>query len=79
MPKWMVIKDYPKLRAGTIFKNPKITSFRTSKIEIERTDKPDFIEADGEFVGMGPATFSIQKQALRFVIGEVPETKVFPF
>lgn len=79
MPKWMVLKDYPKLRAGTIFKNPKITSFRTAKIEISRTDKPDYIEADGEFVGMGPATFTTQKQALRFVIGQVPETKEFPF
>lgn len=79
MPKWMVLKDYPKLRAGTIFKNPKITSFRTDKIEITRTDKPDYIEADGEWVGMGPATFTTQKQALRFVIGEVPIEKVFPF
>ncbi|MCB9192216.1 MAG: hypothetical protein H6602_11175 [Flavobacteriales bacterium] len=79
MPKWMVIKDYPKLRAGTIFKNPKISSFRTEKIEITRTDRPDYIEADGEFVGMGPATFTTQKQALRFVIGEIPEAKEFPF
>ena len=79
MPKWMVLKDYPKLRAGTIFKNPKVTSFRTNKIEISRTDKSDYIEADGEFVGMGPATFSTQKQALRFVIGEIPEAKKFPF
>lgn len=75
MPKWRVLKDYAKLRAGTIFKNPKITTFRTKKIEIERTDKPDFIEADGEFVGMGPAIFSTQKQVLRFVIGEVPESR----
>lgn len=79
MPKWMVLKDYPKLRAGTIFKNPKITSFRTEKIEILRTDKPDYIEADGEFVGIGPAIFTSQKQALRFVIGEAPEEKKFPF
>ena len=79
MSKLMVLKDYGKLRKGTIFKNPKITSFRTDKIEISRTDKPDFIEADGEFVGMGPATFTIQKQALQFVIGQVPEPKVFPF
>ena len=79
MPKWMVLKDYPKLRAGTIFKNPKVTSFRTNKIEISRTDKPDYIEADGEFVGLGPATFSTQKQALRFIIGEVPGVKEFPF
>lgn len=79
MPKWMVLKDYPKLRAGTIFKNPKITSFRTDKIEIIRTDKPDYIEADGEFVGMGPATFTTQKQALKIVIGQVPEEKTFPF
>ena len=79
MPKWMVLKDYPKLRAGTIFKNPKVTSFRTNKIKISRTDKPDYIEADGEFVGLGPATFSTQKQALRFIIGEVPGVKEFPF
>lgn len=79
MPKWMVLKDYPKLRAGTIFKNPKINSFRTDKIEISRTDRPDYIEADGEFVGLGPATFTAQKQALRFVIGEVPAKREFPF
>lgn len=79
MPKWAVLKDYSKLRAGTIFKNPKITSFRTDKIEISRTDKPDYIEADGEFVGMGPATFTTKQQALRFVIGKVPEDKEFPF
>lgn len=79
MPKWMVIKDYGKLRAGTIFKNPNITSFRTEKIEILRIDKPDYIEADGEFVGMGPAIFTSRKQALRFVVGELPEEKEFPF
>mgnify|MGYP003673085119 FL=1 len=79
MPKWKVLQDYPKLRAGTIFKNPKISSFRTEKIEISRTDKPDYIEADGEFVGMGPATFTSQQKALRFVIGEKPEAKEFPF
>ncbi|MGB0369317.1 MAG: diacylglycerol/lipid kinase family protein [Flavobacteriales bacterium] len=79
MSKLTVLKDYTKLRKGTILKNPKINAFRTEKIEIERTDKPDYIEADGEFVGMGPATFTSQKQALRFVIGEVPEEKVFPF
>jgi YegS/Rv2252/BmrU family lipid kinase len=79
MPKWMVLKDYSKLRAGTIFKNPKITSFRTDKIEISRTDRPDYIEADGEFVGMGPATFATQKQALRLIIGEIPKEKTFPF
>jgi hypothetical protein len=30
-------------------------------------------------VGIGPALFSTKKQALRFVIGEVPEEKEFPF
>lgn len=79
MPKWMVLKDYPKLRAGTIFKNPKITSFRTDKLEIDRVDKPDYVEADGEFIGMTPATFTTQKRALRFVISEMPEHKEFPF
>lgn len=74
-----VLKDYPKLRSGTIFKNPKIRSFRTDRIEIEKVGGADFVEADGEYVGLTPATFSVQKKALRFVIGEVPEKKEFPF
>ncbi|MFM1877092.1 MAG: hypothetical protein RL266_2829, partial [Bacteroidota bacterium] len=59
--------------------NPKITSFRTDKIEITRVDRSDYIEADGEWVGMGPATFTNQKQVLRFVIGQAPIPKEFPF
>ena len=74
-----VLKDYPKLRSGTIFKNPKIRSFRTDKIEIEKVGGPDFVEADGEYVGKTPATFTIQRQVLRFIIGAVPEKKEFPF
>lgn len=79
MSKLTVLKDYPKLRAGTIFKNPKIKSFRTEKIEISKVGGADYVEADGEFVGMTPATFTIQKQALRFIIGQVPEAKEYPF
>lgn len=74
-----VLKDYPKLRSGAIFKNPKIRSFRTDRIDIEKVGGADFVEADGEFVGFTPATFSVQKKALRFVIGEAPEKKEFPF
>lgn len=74
-----VLKDYPKLRSGTIFKNPKIRSFRTEKIEIEKVGGQDFVEADGEHVGKTPATFTIQKQVLHFIIGAVPEKKEFPF
>lgn len=79
MSKWTVIKDYPKLRAGTIFNNPKIKAFRTDRLEVDAVGKPDHVEADGEYVGETPATFSIKKQALRFVIGEVPAPKEFPF
>ncbi|MDP6909356.1 MAG: diacylglycerol kinase family lipid kinase [Flavobacteriales bacterium] len=79
MSKLNFLTDYPKLRKGTIFTNPKINGFRTEKLEITREDKPDLVEADGEFVGSTPATFSIKKQALRFVIGEVPEKKEFPY
>ena len=79
MPMWNVLRDFPKMRAGTILKNPKVTAFRTQKVVVNRIDKPDFVEADGEFVGYTPATFSIKKHALRFVIGEVPEVKVAPF
>lgn len=79
MPILTVMKDYPKLRAGTIFKNPKIRSFRTDSLTVEAVGKPDHVEADGEYVGETPATFSIKKQVLRFVVGEVPEKKAFPF
>lgn len=79
MSKLTVIKDYPKLRAGTIFKNPKITAFRTDHLEVKGVHEPDHVEADGEYVGKTPATFSIQKQALRLIVGEVPAEKEFPF
>lgn len=79
MSKLTVIKDYPKLRNGTIFKNPKIKAFRTEQISIDKVGGSDYVEADGEYVGKTPATFSIHKQALRFVIGEVPEKVEFPF
>lgn len=79
MPILTVMKDYPKLRAGTIFKNPKIRSFRTDSLTVEAVGEPDHVEADGEYVGETPATFSIKKQALRFVIGEVPEARDYPF
>jgi len=79
MPKWMVIRDYPKLRAGTIFKNPKIKAFRTTGIFIDKVGGADHVEADGEYVGQTPATFSTQQKALQFVIGAVPEHKAFPF
>ncbi len=79
MSKLNFLTDYPKLRKGTIFTNPKINGFRTEKLEVTREDKPDLVEADGEFVGPTPATFSIKKLALRFVIGEIPEKKEFPF
>ncbi|MBI1288686.1 MAG: hypothetical protein GC178_14040 [Flavobacteriales bacterium] len=79
MSKLTVLKDYPKMRAGTIFKNPKIKAFRTERLEVEKIGGVGPVEADGEYVGQTPATFSIQKQALRFVIGEAPEAKEFPF
>lgn len=79
MSKLTVLKDYPKLRAGTIFKNPKISAFRTEKLSVDAVGKPDHVEADGEYIGQTPATFTIRKQALRFVIGEVPEVRDYPF
>lgn len=75
MPVWKVLQDYSKMRKGTIFTNPKIKGFRTERIEINGVEKSDFVEADGEYVGKTPATFTIKKQALRFVIGRVPESR----
>ncbi len=73
MPILKVLQDYPKMRKGTIYTNPKVNGFRTERVSIDGVEKPDFVEADGEYVGKTPATFTIRKQALRFVIGRVPE------
>ncbi|MFC2176736.1 diacylglycerol/lipid kinase family protein [Bacteroidota bacterium] len=73
-----ILLDFTKMRKGSIFTNPKVAGFRTESLVVNRTDKPDFVEADGEFVGYTPATFSVKKQALQFVIGKEPEPKTFP-
>ncbi|MBL4585823.1 MAG: hypothetical protein JKX84_02005 [Flavobacteriales bacterium] len=78
MSKLRAILDYPKLRNGTIFLNPQISGYRTGRLELTATGKAEPIEADGEFVGYTPATFGIEKQALRFVIGSIPKEKEFP-
>jgi diacylglycerol kinase family enzyme len=72
MPLWMTLRDLPKLKKGTFFGNPNIRWFRTEALEVDGTAGPDLVEADGESIGQSPARFTVMKQALRFVVNNVP-------
>jgi YegS/Rv2252/BmrU family lipid kinase len=59
-----VVMNTPRLYNGTILEHPKVSAYRAKTVTVEPTQKM-LIEADGEFVGPGPAMFRIHPAALR--------------
>lgn len=59
----LLLRVFPRVFRGTHITHPAVTVFRTSQMRIAGATFP--IYADGERVGMGPATISISPQALR--------------
>ena len=55
--------NLPRLMKGTHLSHPKVQSCRTARIAA-RADRRVQIEADGELVGVLPATFEIMPGAL---------------
>lgn len=64
------LKDYllnlPKLKKGVAIHHPEVHYFEAQMIRLESAH-PLGIEADGEYVGQAPATFSILPGAIRFI------------
>ncbi len=59
-----VIVNTPKIYNGTHLSHPKVSEYRARVVRVESKDRV-LIEADGEFIGPGPATFRIHPAALR--------------
>ncbi len=59
-----VILNTPRLYNGTILTHPKVSEYRAKTVTVEPKQRM-LIEADGEFIGQGPATFRIYPAALK--------------
>ncbi len=58
------VMNTPRLYNGTILEHPKITEYRAQTVAVESKQRI-LIEADGELIGPGPATFCIHPAALK--------------
>ena len=61
-----VIKNLSGLKDGSYIKNPKVISSETNEVILSGQNQ--FIEADGESLGMAPAKFGIVANAINFII-----------
>ncbi len=59
-----VVLNTPRLYNGTILEHPKVSEYRATTVTVEPKQRM-LIEADGEFIGPGPATFRLHPGALR--------------
>ncbi|MEW5720675.1 MAG: diacylglycerol kinase family protein [Chloroflexota bacterium] len=59
-----VVMNTPRLYNGTILEHPKVAAYRAKTVAVDPNPRM-LIEADGEFIGPGPAKFRIHPGALR--------------
>ena len=65
LPKAKVVRNVPNLFSGKFIKNKEVFLFRGKEVRIESPEM--LIEADGENIGAGNATFGIEPLRLRVV------------
>ncbi len=63
-----MIVNIKKLYNGKIVNHPKIATYKTKEITVILKNSNPFIQADGELIGTGTATFSIIEKGIHFVI-----------
>jgi YegS/Rv2252/BmrU family lipid kinase len=63
-----LILNIKKLYNGKIVAHPKVATYKTNKIIIDPQNSKPFIQADGELIGTGTATFSLIEKGIHFVI-----------
>jgi YegS/Rv2252/BmrU family lipid kinase len=68
---WHVIKNTPKFYDGTIGRVKQATAVQSRQVQIFPIGEPLPLEADGEFIGHAPASFSILHQALRVMVAKI--------
>ncbi len=64
---WDYLKNLGRLKKGVKINHPEVSYHKAREVVLECDDTCG-IEADGEYVGPGPATISILPKAIRFVI-----------
>ena len=63
-----LILNIKKLYNGKIVAHPKVATYKTNKITVDPQNSKPFIQADGELIGTGTATFSLIEKGIHFVI-----------
>ncbi|MBT6082888.1 MAG: diacylglycerol kinase family lipid kinase [Polaribacter sp.] len=63
-----LILNIKKLYNGKIVAHPKVATYKTNKIIVDPKNSKPFIQADGELIGTGTATFSLIEKGIHFVI-----------
>ncbi|QCW99852.1 diacylglycerol kinase family lipid kinase [Aggregatimonas sangjinii] len=64
---WDYLRNIGKLKKGIKIAHPQVHYHTAKEVRVESSDACG-IEADGEYVGLVPATFSILPNAIRFVM-----------
>lgn len=62
-----LIRNVPRVYDGSHLTHPKVSSARASVVQVTSTDRA-LIQADGEVLGITPATFTIVPGALRMIV-----------
>ncbi len=70
LPKWEVLLQTHRFYNGSLLKHPKVEGFSVKKIEVRHPENapPTLLEADGEFLGETPCTFSVVEKALKICL-----------
>ena len=64
---WDYLKNIRKLKKGVKIDHPEVSYHPTREVLIE-SDEPCGIEADGEYVGLAPATITVLPKVIRFLL-----------
>lgn len=69
IPKLEVLLQTRRFYNGTLLSHSKVTGATVKSLEVNHVgETPTLVEADGEFLGQTPATFSVLEKALKVVL-----------
>ncbi len=62
-----LVRNVPRVYDGSHLTHPKVSTARATTVHVEPSDRT-LLQADGEVLGMAPATFTIVPAALRMIV-----------
>jgi len=68
--KFDLLKSIPMIYKGTHGKHPKVSIEKAARVTVESSERI-LVQADGELLGEGPATFSLMPAALNISLGAI--------